>query len=188
MHRREPPLCANTAQQVSFCSTTSSTREKGERRGRHVGRAPLQFWVDYKPYRIHLDGRLIAAFFISPDARLATAASNDECEQFDHGDSDRQGGECYWIVIEPMTLLYIHDAPPQIVNRCRFVLPLHFELLDERSDMPGDWSRESVVLGLEAIADGQQPNASIASRNRSAPRGLVQPRTPDRERRLLPCR
>jgi hypothetical protein len=85
-----------------------------------------------------------------------------------------------------MTPLHIHDAPPCSSNsrnatvlsdrNCfRFVLFLHFELRDERSNMRGKWSRESVVLGLEAIADCQQPNASIANRNRSAPRGRVQP-------------
>jgi hypothetical protein len=34
--------------------------------------------------------------------------SNDEYEQFNHGDCDHQGCKCYRIVIEPMTPLYIH--------------------------------------------------------------------------------
>jgi hypothetical protein len=37
--------------------------------------------------------------------------SNDQCEQFNYGDSDHQHCECYWIVIEPMPPLYVHDTP-----------------------------------------------------------------------------
>src|SRR5262245_53485544 len=43
---------------------------------------------------------------------LVTAASNDQCEQFNYADSDHQHCECYRIVIEPMPPLYVHGAPP----------------------------------------------------------------------------
>jgi hypothetical protein len=38
--------------------------------------------------------------------------SNDHCEQFDHSESNHQHRDRYRIVIEPMPLLCIHDAPP----------------------------------------------------------------------------
>ena len=44
------------------------------------------------------------------------------------------------------------------------LLYVRIELLDERSDMPGDGSGERVVLVLEALPNGCQPYASIASR------------------------
>src|ERR1700749_1289487 len=45
------------------------------------------------------------------------------------------------------------------------------ELLDERRDMPGDGIGERVVLILEALPNGCQPFASIASRIYLALRG-----------------
>src|SRR5262249_39454149 len=49
---------------------------------------------------------------------------------------------------------------------------LRFELLDERSDMRRYGGRESVVLGLEAVPNGQ-PNASFASGNQLALRSTL---------------
>ena len=43
------------------------------------------------------------------------------------------------------------------------VLFLHFELVDEYSEMPGHGSRKGVVLVLQALPNCQEPNASIAS-------------------------
>jgi len=43
------------------------------------------------------------------------------------------------------------------------LLYVRIELLDERSDMPRDGSGEHVVLVLEALSNGCQPDASIAS-------------------------
>jgi hypothetical protein len=40
---------------------------------------------------------------------------------------------------------------------------LRFELPDQRSELRGNGRREGVVLILEALPNGQQPNASIAS-------------------------
>src|ERR1700730_8312882 len=51
------------------------------------------------------------------------------------------------------------------------LLYVRIELLDERSDMPGDGSGERVVLVLEALPNGCQPYASIASRIYLALRG-----------------
>ena len=44
-------------------------------------------------------------------ARVAAMGSNDQCEQFNYGDSDHEHCECYRIVIEPMPPLYVHDTP-----------------------------------------------------------------------------
>jgi hypothetical protein len=88
--------------------------------------------------------------------------SNDHCEQFDHSESNHQRRDRYRIVIEPMPLLCIHDAPPCYSNfddirtqcigpHCCGSLFLRFELLDERSDMQGDGSGESVVLDPEVV-------------------------------------
>ena len=44
-------------------------------------------------------------------ARVAAMGSNDQCEQFNYGDSDHEHRECYRIVIEPMPPLYVHDTP-----------------------------------------------------------------------------
>src|SRR5262245_40702801 len=52
---------------------------------------------------------------------------------------------------------------------------LRFELLDERSDMRRYGGRESIVLGLEAVPNGQ-PNASFASGNQLALRSTIYPR------------
>ena len=43
-------------------------------------------------------------------ARVAAMGSNDQCEQFNYGDSDHEHCECYRIVIEPMPPLYVHDT------------------------------------------------------------------------------
>ena len=40
---------------------------------------------------------------------------------------------------------------------------LHFELLDECSEMPRHRSRKGVVLVLEALPDGGEPHVSSAS-------------------------
>ena len=88
--------------------------------------------------------------------------SNDHCEQFDHSESNHQHRDRYRIVIEPMPLLCIHNTPPCPSNfddirtqcvgpHCCRSLFLRFELLDERSDMQGDGSRESVVLDPEVV-------------------------------------
>src|SRR6476660_8659895 len=45
-------------------------------------------------------------------AMRVSAATNDQCEQFNHADSYHQHCECYRIVIEPMAPLHIHDTPP----------------------------------------------------------------------------
>jgi hypothetical protein len=37
--------------------------------------------------------------------------SNAQCEQFNYADSDHQHGECYRIVVEPISPL-VHDTPP----------------------------------------------------------------------------
>jgi hypothetical protein len=109
--------------------------------------------------------------------------SNDHCEQFDQSDSNHQHRDCYRIVIEPMPLLYIRDTPPCSSNlttyahRCRTdaarsMLFLRIELLDERSDMRGDGSREGVVLHPQAVPE-RQPDASIANKGRPISRGPV---------------
>ena len=88
--------------------------------------------------------------------------SNHHCEQFDRPESNHQYRDRYRIIIEPMPLLCIHDTPPCSASfddiRTRCVRPhrcgslfLRFELLDERSDMRGDGSRESVVLDPEVV-------------------------------------
>ena len=88
--------------------------------------------------------------------------SNDHCEQFDHCDSNHQHRDCDRIVIEPMPLLYIRDTPPCSSNLTTYahvsdpiavgsMLFLRIELLDERSDMRGDGSRERVVLDPQAV-------------------------------------
>ena len=89
--------------------------------------------------------------------------SNDHCEQFDYSESNHQHRDRYRIVIEPMSLLCIHDTPPCSSNiddiragcaglhRCESLF--HFELRDERSDMRGDGSRERVVLDPEVVPD-----------------------------------
>jgi hypothetical protein len=41
-----------------------------------------------------------------------TNGSNDHCEQFDRSKSNHQHRDRYWIVIEPMLFLCIHDTPP----------------------------------------------------------------------------
>src|SRR5690242_1540385 len=51
------------------------------------------------------------------------------------------------------------------------LLYVRIEVLDERSDMPGDGSGERVVLLLEALPNGCQPYNSIASRIYLALRG-----------------
>jgi hypothetical protein len=66
-----------------------------------------------------------------------------------------------------MPPLYIHDALPRSshvsdLNRAVFLF-LRFELFDERSDTRGNGGRKGVVLGLEALPNCQEPNASIAS-------------------------
>src|SRR5262245_55629272 len=112
--------------------------------------------------------------------------SNDHCEQFDHSESNHQHRDRYRTVIEPMPLLCIHDTPPCSSNfddirtavcvgphRCK-PLFLRFELLDERSDLRGDGSRQSVVLVPEVVSNCQ-PNASIESRNQLALRRTVCP-------------
>jgi hypothetical protein len=48
------------------------------------------------------------------DFASVSAASNDQCEQFNHADSYHQHCECYRIVIEPMPPLHIHDTPPSL--------------------------------------------------------------------------
>jgi hypothetical protein len=49
-----------------------------------------------------------------------SAASNNQCEQFNNADSYHQRCECYRIVIEPMPPLYIHDTLPRSsVHMCR---------------------------------------------------------------------
>ena len=93
----------------------------------------------------------------APTFAWISAASNDQCEQFNHADSYHQHCEGYRIVIEPMSPSYIHDAPPcdshlSDLNRVAF-LSLRFELLDECSEMPGQRSRKGVVLVLEALPD-----------------------------------
>jgi hypothetical protein len=45
-------------------------------------------------------GWLIRVFML--DFASVSAASNDQCEQFNHADSYHQHCECYRIVIEPM--------------------------------------------------------------------------------------
>src|SRR6516225_10038506 len=46
-----------------------------------------------------------------PDLRPGRGdGSNDQCEQFNYGDSDHEHCECYRIVIEPMPPLYVHDT------------------------------------------------------------------------------
>src|SRR5262245_3713331 len=196
---------ARRSRPFNACKTVATLRDAALRLPRHP--AMTACGVESLPWGAMRFAycALRATRFIHPDLALLLGQweSNDECEQFNHGDSDHQGCECYRIVIEPITPLYIHDAPPyssnsreqfsRIANRCRLVLFLHFELLHEGSDVRGDWSRESVVLGLEAIADRRQPNASTVNRNPSAPRGRVRLRSPDRgryarERRLLRCR
>ena len=53
-----------------------------------------------------------------PDLRFLPAdvfgpmGSNHHCEQFDHPESNHQHRDRYRIVIEPMSLLCIHDPPP----------------------------------------------------------------------------
>jgi hypothetical protein len=37
--------------------------------------------------------------------------SNDQCKQFNYGDSDHQHCKCCRIVIEPMPPLYVHETP-----------------------------------------------------------------------------
>jgi hypothetical protein len=102
----------------------------------------------------------ICDFFL-PDA-FDPIRSNDHCEQLDHPESNHQHRDRYRIVIEPMLLLCIHDTPPCSSNfddirtrcagpHCCGSLLLPFELLDERSDMRGDGSRESVVLDPEVV-------------------------------------
>jgi hypothetical protein len=50
--------------------------------------------------------------FMALSAVLPRAmGSNDQCEQFNYGDSDHQHCKCYRIVIEPMLPLYVHDTP-----------------------------------------------------------------------------
>src|SRR5260370_36402857 len=71
-----------------------------------------------------------------------SAASNDQCEQFNDAYSDHQHSECYRVVIEPMRPLSIHRRPLSV---------LRFELLDESGDVRRDWRRESVILGPEAV-------------------------------------
>jgi hypothetical protein len=85
-----------------------------------------------------------------------------------------------------MPLLCIHDTPPCSSNfddirtgvgphRCGSLF-LRFELLDERSDMRGDGSRENVVLDPEVVPNSQ-PNASIGSGNQLALRSIICPRS-----------
>src|SRR5262245_28978285 len=89
--------------------------------------------------------------------------SNDYCEQFDQADSNHQHRDCDRIVLEPMPISYIRDTPPCSSNlttyahMCRThiaagsLLFLPIELLDERSDMRGDGSRERAGLGRQAV-------------------------------------
>jgi len=99
-----------------------------------------------------------------PDLRPGSGdGSNDQCEQFNYGDSDHQHCECYRIVIEPMPPLYVHDTPAchstiyatHLSNRksLRVYAISAFELLDERSDMQGDGGRKGVILLLQALPD-----------------------------------
>ena len=46
----------------------------------------------------------------NPAGRVGAMGSNDQCEQFNYGDSDHEHCECYRIVIEPMPPLYVHDT------------------------------------------------------------------------------
>jgi hypothetical protein len=92
--------------------------------------------------------------FFPPDV-FGPMGSNHHCEQFDRPESNHQHRDRYRIVIEPMPLLCIHDTPPyssnfDVSHRCGSLL-LPFELLDERSDLRGDGSRESVVLDPEVV-------------------------------------
>ena len=41
--------------------------------------------------------------------------SNAQCQQFNHADPDQQHGECYRVIVEPISLL-VHDVP-----RSRFI-------------------------------------------------------------------
>jgi hypothetical protein len=59
----------------------------------------------------HLGSREARGYFFLPDV-FDPVGSNDHCEQFDHPQSNHQRRERYRIVIEPMSLLCIHDTPP----------------------------------------------------------------------------
>src|SRR5262245_46140567 len=37
--------------------------------------------------------------------------SNAQCQQFYHADPDHQHGECYRVIVEPISFL-VHDVPP----------------------------------------------------------------------------
>jgi hypothetical protein len=58
---------------------------------------------------------------------------------------------------------------------CRAALSpcLRFELFDECSEMQGDGGRQGVVLVFEALPNGGQPSASIASVIQPALRGMM---------------
>jgi hypothetical protein len=42
---------------------------------------------------------------------MSTKRSNAQCEQFNHADPDHQHGECYRVIVEPISFL-AHDTPP----------------------------------------------------------------------------
>src|SRR5262249_19189775 len=42
---------------------------------------------------------------------MSTKRSNAQCEQFNHADPDHQHGECYRVIVEPISFL-VHDTPP----------------------------------------------------------------------------
>jgi hypothetical protein len=124
-------------------------------------RCPIMGWSGPAPAPPAISWPGARRDFVLPDV-FDPMGSNDHCEQFDHSESNHQHRDRYRIVIEPMPLLCIHDAPPcyssfddirtQCVGpHCCGSLFLRFELLDERSDMQGDGSRESVVLDPEVV-------------------------------------
>src|SRR2546427_7603741 len=43
--------------------------------------------------------------------RTAAARSDAQCEQFNHADPDHEHGECYRIIVEPISS-WVHDTPP----------------------------------------------------------------------------
>src|SRR6266480_427358 len=43
--------------------------------------------------------------------RTAAVRSQGQCEQFNHADPNHQHGECYGIIVEPISS-WVHDTPP----------------------------------------------------------------------------
>src|SRR5262249_3562468 len=46
-----------------------------------------------------------------PGVAKKVTRSNAQCEQFNHADPDHQHGECYRVIVEPISPL-VHHAPP----------------------------------------------------------------------------